>query len=275
MELYTSTSYKLAEELTKAYSTSFSMSSRLFDAPTSKHIYAIYGLVRVADEIVDTYMGDSTLAMLDQLEAHVLEQLQSKVPFSTNPIVHAFVTTAQRFDIDTNLIQPFFQSMRTDITKSTFSQTEYSEYIYGSAEVIGLMCLRVFTGGNNNTYKSLEFGAKALGSAYQKVNFLRDIKADFDDRGRVYFPTITYESFNDTQKRSIETDIACDFENARKALDQLPANARRAVKTSFEYYWQLFQILKKASAEELKAKRLRVPTALKLALYAKAKAARP
>lgn len=273
MDLYTSTSYRLAEELTKSYSTSFSMSSRLFDIPTSKHVYAIYGLVRIADEVVDTYMGEYTLEKLDTLEAHVYEQLKLRSPFSTNPIVHAFVVTAKQFDIDESLISPFFKSMRTDITKSRFTEAEYVEYIYGSADVIGLMCLRIFTGGNNDQYRALETGAKSLGSAYQKVNFLRDIKADFDERGRVYFPGVTYETFSDEDKRAIEVDIERDFESARKTLQLLPDSARKAVKTSYEYYWQLFLILKKASAEEIKTKRLRVPTAVKIALYAKAKAA--
>lgn len=274
MDLYTATSYKLAEELTKAYSTSFSMSSRLFDSGTGKHIYAIYGLVRVADEIVDTYMGPDALVMLDSLEIEVIKQLSASKPFSTNPIVHAFINTARQFEIDTALIAPFFQSMRTDITKSTFTQKQYLEYIHGSAEVIGLMCIRIFTGGNNKQYKDLEPGAKALGSAYQKVNFLRDIKADFDERGRTYFPGLNYDTFSDNDKRAIEKDIEADFKSARIALESLPPNAKKAVKTSYEYYWQLFLLLKKASAEDIKSKRLRVSTAVKLALYAKAKAAR-
>ncbi len=273
MDLYTATSYRLAEELTKAYSTSFSMSSKLFDDATSRHIYAVYGLVRIADEIVDTYMGDDTLENLDSLENHVFEQLQLEKPFSTNPIVHAFVTTAQQFEINQALIKPFFDSMRTDITKHTFTEKEYNEYIYGSAEVIGLMCLRIFTDGNDKEYKSLKSGAEALGSAYQKVNFLRDIKADFEERGRVYFPDLDYTSFNEDRKRAIEADIEKDFNVARAALPLLPLSARKAVKTSYEYYWQLFIILKKASVEEIKTKRLRVPTAIKLALYAKSKAA--
>lgn len=274
MDLYTRTSYQLAEELTKAYSTSFSMSSRLFSAATSKHIYAIYGLVRIADEIVDTYVGEGTLQKLDDLERHVLEQLGERSPFSTNPIVHAFVATCHQFNIDHSLISPFFKSMRTDITKSNFSQEEYHEYIYGSAEVIGLMCLRVFTKGDNRTYKELEHGAKSLGAAYQKVNFLRDIKSDFEERGRVYFPGVSYESFSDSDKQTIESDIETDFEEAKKTLALLPADARRAVTTSYEYYWQLFLILKKASVADIKEKRLSVPTAVKIALYAKAKASR-
>lgn len=273
MDLYTSTSYRLAEELTKSYSTSFSMSSKLFDEATGRHIYAVYGLVRIADEIVDTYLDDSAPAKLDALEQEVLSQLELQSPFSTNPIVHAFVATAKKFGIDKTLIAPFFQSMRTDITKHTFAQPEYLEYIYGSADVIGLMCLRIFTNGDAAQYNALEAGAKALGSAYQKVNFLRDVKADFEERGRVYFPNVTYDDFSDTQKKAIEADIENDFATAQKTIALLPSAARKAVKTSYEYYWQLFVILKKASVEEIKTKRLRVPTAVKLALYAKSKAA--
>lgn len=272
MDLYTATSYKLSEELTKAYSTSFSMSSKLFDNATGRHVYAIYGLVRIADEIVDTYLDTTAPAKLDALENEVLTQLKLEAPFSTNPIVHAFVATAQKFNIDAGLISPFFQSMRTDITKHTFNPSEYTAYIYGSADVIGLMCLRIFTNGNTQQYEALEQGAKALGSAYQKVNFLRDIKADFEERGRVYFPNVAYASFSDSQKKAIEADIEQDFSAAQKTIPHLPSAARKAVKTSYEYYWQLFMILKKASAEEIKTKRLRVPTAIKLALYAKSKA---
>lgn len=274
MELYLKTSYRLAEQLTRAYSTSFSVSSRLFDRAISKHIYAVYGLVRIADEIVDTYRGRDMLETLNQLEYHTLDQLGRVDSFSTNPIVHAFVDTAKRFDIDNDLIQPFFESMRTDITKHTFTADEYKNYIYGSADVIGLMCLRIFTDGNIDEYKKLEEGAAALGSAYQKVNFLRDIKADFDERGRIYFPGTTFETFDDAAKNEIQVDIEADFERAHQAIQDLPSNARKAVATSYMYYWRLFQLLKKASAEDIKTERLRIPTATKIRLYAKAKVGR-
>lgn len=269
MELYEKTSYELAQKLTTNYSTSFSLSSRLFDTSIRRHIYAIYGLVRVADEIVDTYQGKDADVLLNELEAHVYQQLKSDTPFSPNPIVHAFVLTAHKFAINRALIAPFFQSMRTDLTETSFTKEAYEEYIYGSAEVIGLMCLKVFTRGDRSSYKKLEKGAAALGSAYQKVNFLRDMKADYDERGRCYFPGVTFPNFNDTQKQSLEAEIEQEFLIAKDYIAQLPQAARRAVSTSYEYYWELLITIKKASAEDIKSRRLRVPSSKKLSIYLK------
>ena len=271
MELYNDVSYRLAEVTTKSYSTSFSLSSSLFDTSIRRHIYAIYGLVRIADEIVDTYMGADSEALLNELETHVLTQLETTQAFSANPIVHAFVDTAQKYAIDIELIQPFFESMRTDLTEKTFTKETYDRYIYGSAEVIGLMCLRVFTGSNTSLYEQLKPGALALGRAYQKVNFLRDMRADYVERGRVYFPGVEFESFTVIQKQAIEADIEKDFQLAATALSQLPKNARKAVVTSYDYYWRLFVILKKASVSDITSRRLRVPTLQKLGVFAKAK----
>ena len=178
MDTYNKLSYRISELTTKSYSTSFSMSGRLFDAKIRPHIYAIYGLVRIADEIVDTYMGADTRAQLDALETHVLEQLAAEQPFSPNPIVQSFVVTAQRFGFGSELIKPFFKSMRADITAKKFTKKSYDGYIYGSAEVIGLMCVKVFA-NDDALYDNLKPGALALGRAYQKVNFLRDMRAEF------------------------------------------------------------------------------------------------
>ena len=268
MELYTSTSYQLARTLTLNYSTSFGQSSKLFSKDIRDHIYAIYGLVRVADEIVDTYTGKNTAQLLHELETHTLEAL--KTGFSPNPLVHAFATTARQFDIQPNLITPFFKSMAMDLEVRTYTQAEYETYIYGSAEVIGLMCLKVFC-NDKNQYKKLEAGARALGSAYQKVNFLRDIAADYDERGRVYFPSVEFDSFNDAQKETIIADIKVDFKKASVAVPKLPTNARSAVTLSFEYYSELLHKLENASAESIKAGRLRVGTAKKLQLFAKSR----
>lgn len=271
MEKYTKLSYDLAERTTKAYSTSFSMSSRLFDSSIRKHIYAVYGLVRIADEIVDTYMGADSEDILNQLESHVLELLQHEQPYSPNPIVQAFVTTAQEFSIDTSLITPFFKSMRTDITDTSFTQDSYQAYIYGSAEVIGLMCLKIFTNNDKKLYEKLKPGACALGSAYQKVNFLRDMKSDQEERGRVYFPGITYDTFNDAEKKLIERDIEKDFLVARSFIASLPLSARKAIQTSYDYYWQLLLMIKRSTAHDITSRRLRVPNAMKLIIFAKAK----
>ena len=249
------------------------MSGRLFDAKIRPHIYAIYGLVRIADEIVDTYMGTDTREQLDALETHVLEQLKSKQPFSPNPIVQSFVVTAQRFNFGSELIKPFFKSMRTDITAKSFSKKSYDEYIYGSAEVIGLMCVKVFA-NDNTLYNNLKPGALALGRAYQKVNFLRDMRSDFYERGRVYFPGVSFESFNDTVKKEIEADIEKDFREAAASIQAIPRSARAAISTSYDYYWQLFIRLKRASATDIKTRRLRVPNTIKIAIFSKAKLVR-
>lgn len=269
MDLYNNISYELAEHLTKRYSTSFSMSSRLFSADVRPHIYAIYGMVRIADEIVDTYRGDDAGRLLDEFEEAVYAACQSE--YSTNPILQAFSVTAKKFTITTELIQPFFASMRMDLHSTDFSKKQYQEYIYGSAEVVGLMCLRVFVGGDNERYEALKDGAKALGAAYQKVNFLRDMKADYQELGRVYFPGVEFDSFSEDDKQAIASDIEQDFLMAKTAIDNLPASAKSAVKTSYVYYYKLFERLQCASVEDIKSKRIRVPNWQKILLYAQAR----
>lgn len=272
MELYTSTSYELSRILTARYSTSFNKSSQLFAPSIRQHVFAIYGLVRIADEIVDTYQERNSLQLLDELEQTVYRAITSG--YDANPIVHAFADTYRKFAIDTALIKAFFASMRTDLTRKTFSQKEYETYIYGSAEVIGLMCLKIFVNGDNAEYQHLEPGAKVLGAAYQKVNFLRDIASDFHDRGRVYFPGVDFHQFNEADKRAIEEDIEADFHAARGAIEQLPRGARRAVRLSFEYYYELLQIIKKTPAKTLTTSRVRVPTMKKLLLRVTPKGSR-
>lgn len=269
MDLYAKTSYQLATHLTNRYSTSFSLSSKLFDASIRRHIYAIYGMVRLADEIVDTYKGEGARTYLDQFEKEVISLLDTPTPYSTNPLLHAFGLTAQKYKIEKELIIPFFDSMRTDLTKSSFTQEEYEQYIYGSAEVIGLMCLRVFTEGDTVQFETLKKSAQALGAAYQKVNFLRDLASDAVERGRCYFPGVDYVSLTDAQKRRIEKDIARDFAVAATGIDALPKNARKAVRTSFTYYERLFRKIQATSAETLKRQRVRVPDTEKISLLVK------
>lgn len=266
MDQYTATAYRLAEVLTKDYSTSFSLSSRLFSPSIRRHIYAIYGLVRVADEIVDTYQGKDARSCLDSLEKEILSLLKETHPFSPNPIVYAFIRTAQTYEIDTTLITPFFHSMRMDLELQRFTKDQYDEYVYGSAEVIGLMCLRVFTENDTEVYESLKSGAQALGSAYQKVNFLRDIEADATERHRWYFPHTSMERFNDTAKQQIEDEIEQEFAAARQVLSAIPRTARKAVATSYAYYYELFSVLRRYSAEEIKQSRRRVPNYRKMSL---------
>lgn len=265
MELYKRVSYELAERLTRRYSTSFSMSSRLFSSRIRSHIYAVYGMVRLADEIVDTYRGEDVMAQLDDFEALVYRAC--KRGYSTNPIVHAFALTAQKYGIEPELITPFFASMRMDMSAMVYDEAVYRRYIYGSAEVVGLMCLKVFVEGDANQYEQLRDGASHLGVAYQKVNFLRDMKADYEALGRVYFPGVDYQSFTESDKRAIEADIAADIAAAQRAIPYLPPAARRAVRTSLLYYNALFQRLQYASVADIKTRRIRVPNGVKLVLF--------
>lgn len=265
MEHYTFVSYATAKHITKYYSTSFSLSSRLFDKPLRDHIYAIYGLVRIADEIVDTYRGEAASDELDSLETATIAAL--KTGYSANPIVHAFAHTARKYDIDDSYTKPFFESMRRDLSKVAFTQEEYDRYIYGSAEVVGLMCLKVFTDGNDKEYRELEPGAKALGAAYQKVNFLRDISNDVSRLGRAYFPNTADGTLSEEQKAYIIADITKDFAVADTYINKLPTSARRAVKTSYLFYAKLLKKLARTPAAVLMERRIRVGNAEKLCLF--------
>lgn len=264
MDLYTQTSYELSRALTLRYSTSFSASTELFDKSIRAHIFAIYGLVRIADEIVDTYDGSDKKKRLDDIESETYAAIQSG--YSTNPIVHSFAQTARIFAISDSLIKPFFASMRMDLTPQHYTEKTYKKYIYGSAEVIGLMCLRVFTDGNDKEYDLLAQGAMALGAAYQKVNFLRDIASDFNDRQRVYFPGVSFDSFTDQVKNTIIIDIERDFEKGYASIVNLPPTASRAVELSYNYYYELLKKLKVTPAATLKQQRVRVSNFRKLVL---------
>lgn len=265
MDLYTKTSYQLSRVLTENYSTSFSKSASLFKGAIRNDIYAIYALVRIADEIVDTYAADDAGVQLTKLEADTYDALKSA--YSTNPIIHAFVTTATQNDITKELIKPFFHSMRMDLSKRSYSPDEYHEYIYGSAEVIGLMCLKVFT-KNKQSSANLEKGAQALGSAYQKINFLRDFADDYTQKGRVYFPGVTFENFNDNDKQTIIQDIHRDLKSAEKILPLLPKSSRTAVLLSLSLYKELLKQLEAASVSVIKQKRLSVSPQKKALLFA-------
>lgn len=268
MELYDSTCYKLAEQLTQRYSTSFSMSSRLFHASIGPRIYAIYGLVRIADEIVDTYTGSDKIEIIEGLLAETRRAV--KTGYSYNPIVHAYALTAREYGIDDDLLLPFFDSMKMDIQPVSYDRNLYNKYIYGSAEVVGLMCLRVFVAGDEGAYRSLADDARTLGAAYQKVNFLRDIRADYEELGRMYFPGVSYETFSDMDKNLIVADIEKDFAKAESAIAKLPMEARNAVRASYYYYRALLGRLESVPAAEIAASRVRVPNWQKVGLLMRA-----
>lgn len=269
MELYTSTSYELSKKLTNRYSTSFSMSSRLFDGTIRQHIYAIYGLVRIADEIVDTYTGGDQERRLEDLQLETAHAIQTG--YSVNPIVHSFAQTARAYGITDDLLLPFFASMKADITQKTFTKKEYDAYIYGSAEVVGLMCLRVFVGGDKSQYDALEQGARSLGAAYQKINFLRDIKSDYMALGRMYFPDVQFDLFSENDKQTIIDDIEHDLAVAERSMAQLPTCAQAAVKASYYYYSALLRKLKKLSVAEILSGRVRIANSRKIILLMKAR----
>lgn len=267
MDLYTRVCYENSRHLTLSYSTSFGISSRLLGKEVKKHIYAIYGLVRIADEIVDTYQGQDSLQMLDDLEKSTYAALESG--YSTNPIVHAFAQTAIKFNINKKLVAPFFYSMRMDLEPRNYTDADYEKYIHGSAEVVGLMCLKVFCNGDAFGYERLEKGAVALGSAYQKVNFLRDLASDYKELGRIYFPKKTFESFNDNDKKEIIDDIKSDFSVALPALRQLPRSCKKATLMSYVYYTELLKKLESAPASVIKTSRIRLPNQRKFLLLVK------
>ncbi len=272
MDLYKTISYQLAQQLTERYSTSFSVSITLFPRHLREHIYAIYGMVRIADEIVDTYRGEDARAQLEAFYEEVARALDMSRPYSTNPIVHAFALTARQFGISKDLIDPFFDSMRMDLDNIDFDEQLFKTYIYGSAAVVGLMCLKIFVDGNQTQYDTLAPGAERLGSAYQKVNFLRDIGADRGELKRSYFPGVT--ELNENEKQHIVTDIQADFDAAKVYIVALPTSARSAVTLSYHYYQTLLDKLRRTPAETLGTTRVRVPDIRKLALYLKARVAK-
>lgn len=269
MDLYTKTSYELSKKLTLNYSTSFSQSSKLFDTSIRNDIFAIYGFVRIADEIVDTYTGSNKANLLTQLEKEAYAAIEAG--YSSNPVVHAFAITAQKYDITKALIEPFFESMRMDLRPVKYTQATYETYIYGSAEVVGLMCLKVFCTDNKPLYKRLRSEAQALGAAYQKVNFLRDFADDFKVNKRIYFPGITFGTFGEIDKVAIIKDIKKDFKKAKPALTTLPQTARAAVGLSYSYYNELLKKLEVTPAETIKTTRIRISDITKARLLVAAK----
>lgn len=264
MELYNNVSSEVAKLVTERYSTSFSLASRLFEPSVKQHIYAIYALVRIADEIVDSYQGPDARQLLADLEKEIYVSM--KRGFSTNIVVQAFSQTASQFSIDKQLVKCFFASMATDADQVTFNQQQYEDYIYGSAEVVGLMCLKVFVGGDKTRYNHLKAGARSLGAAYQKVNFLRDMAADQTQLGRYYFPVGSFDSFDETTKDLITAEIKTDFDRAAVALLDLPQSSRSAVMASYRYYTLLLKKLQATPAQALKTTRVRVPNSQKLAV---------
>lgn len=253
--------------LIKNFSTSFGSATRLLPRSMRQHIYNIYGLVRLADEIVDGYTGSDAPEILAGIEHESYAALRRG--YSPNIIIHAFVGTANRYGIDSTLLQPFFRSMRTDVTGYRPTPAQYRTYIHGSAEVVGLMCLKVFCNGDQNRYQQLQPGACALGAAFQKINFLRDIAEDWLVLGRYYFPQANFEKFNDRVKNEIIADIEGDLKTAGGAIDELPREVRRGVRLAYVYYQTLLDRLKATPAAQLKKERVRIGDYKKFLLAAR------
>lgn len=266
---YAISARRTSKIVTQTFSSSFSSAISLFGATIRQDIYNIYGLVRVADEIVDTYTGQDAEILLNDFEQEVYAALKRN--FSANIIIHAFIETAKKYTISKDLIEPFFVSMRMDLKPALSTQKSYDTYIYGSAEVVGLMCLRVFVQGNVTQYHKLTDGAKALGAAFQKVNFLRDMYDDYTIRGRYYFPYGTFESFNDELKNQIIADINQDFTKAKMYIAQLPRSARSATRLAYRYYLALLDELSKQPASKITIGRISISKNKKLSLLMKAK----
>ncbi|RKD17278.1 phytoene synthase [Pelobium manganitolerans] len=268
MDLFTETCFRCSKIITQKYSTSFSLGIRAFSENLRFPIYAIYAFVRYADEIVDTFHDKDKVALMQKFRADTQEAIDTKI--SLNPVLQAFQTVVNSYAIEFDLIDAFLRSMEMDLNKNTYNEIAYQNYIYGSAEVVGLMCLRVFCKGDDAQYQLLLPYAKRLGAAFQKINFLRDIKSDFDERGRTYFPNVDFNHFTDADKSLIEADIKADFDTALMGIKQLPADSRLGVYIAFVYYVQLFKKIKRSSAKTIVQKRIRVSNSHKLILMAEA-----
>ena len=244
------------------------MATKMLDASIRVHIYNIYGFVRFADEIVDTFHDYDKETLLNDFEIDLFKSLEHKI--SINPILNAFQSTVNKFDIDHDLIKAFMKSMRLDLSKQVYStQAEYEEYIYGSADVVGLMCLKVFVKGDVKAYNELKEPAMALGSAFQKVNFLRDLKDDFQGLERTYFPNVDFTNFDEHSKLLIIEEIEADFTKALKGIFKLPTEAQFGVYTAYKYYTKLLVKLKKTSSISIQKTRIRVPNYQKMSVFAR------
>ncbi|WP_373495408.1 phytoene/squalene synthase family protein [Aquiflexum sp.] len=262
--LFDQTTLECSKLITQRYSTSFTLGIKTLDKKLHLPIYAIYGFVRYADEIVDTFHDKDKKALLDQFKHDTYESIEKGI--SLNPVLHAFQMIVNQFDIDLDLIEAFLKSMEMDLDFKTYNDSRYHEYIYGSAEVVGLMCLKVFCERDQAMYGNLKKPACKLGSAFQKVNFLRDIKSDYEERGRVYFPGVDFNHFDKSAKQLIEEDIQKDFDEALDGIRRLPNSAKMGVKIAYLYYRKLFEKIRKLPPETITHQRVRIPNSRKFSL---------
>jgi phytoene/squalene synthetase len=266
--LFDTVSFECSKNVTRAYSTSFSSAVKMLAPTIRQDIYNIYGFVRFADEIVDSFHDYNKEELFDLFEKDLAAALENKI--SLNPILNSFQHTVHKFHIPDDLIAAFMKSMKMDLVKTNYNtDAEYKEYIYGSADVVGLMCLKVFVNGDDTKYQELKEGAMRLGSAFQKVNFLRDLKADYEDLSRTYFPNTDLTKLDETSKQNIISEIEADFEASYQGIINLPIEAKFGVYTAYIYYKKLLSKLKKTPSEEIKNTRIRVSDYQKMQLFAK------
>ena len=257
MHLFHKVSERCSRITTEQYSTSFSSAIRLLHPELRQPVFNIYGFVRFADEIVDSFHDFDKKDLLAAFKQETYDSIERKL--SLNPILNSFQRTVHAYAIDLTLIEAFFHSMEVDLGKKVYDCDDYREYIYGSAEVVGLMCLYIFCEGDKARYDKLTPAARALGAAFQKVNFLRDIKADFKGMNRVYFPGCDFDNFADAQKRNIEANIQQDFNLAYQGILHLPVKARFGVYVAYKYYLSLFRKIKRVKSSRILEQRIRIP----------------
>jgi phytoene synthase len=268
LQVFHNVSQRCSRITTEAYSTSFASAIRLLHADLREPVYNIYGFVRFADEIVDTFHGFDKPALLARFREETYRCIGSGI--SLNPILHSFQLTVNKYNIDHSLIAAFFNSMEMDLNTGTYDEKGYNEYIYGSAEAVGLMCLHVFCDGNQEQFKKLEPAARALGAAFQKVNFLRDVNADYNFLARTYFPGVDFRNFTVEMKNNIERDIAGDFANAYEGIMGLPWKARFGVYVAYKYYQSLFNKISRVQACHILQQRIRIPNYMKALIVMRA-----
>jgi len=267
-KLFDDVSEICSKVVTESYSTSFSLATKMLSKSIRQDIYNIYGFVRFADEIVDSFHNYNKEELLNNFEKELKYSLEKKI--SLNPILNSFQKTVHKYNIDIKLINAFLKSMRWDLNKKQYlDKSEFDEYVYGSADVVGLICLKVFVEGDNKMYEELRIPAMALGSAFQKVNFLRDLKEDHEGLNRSYFPNLNFENFNEESKLIILKEIESDFSKAIKGIFNLPNSARFGVYTAYKYYLKLLNKLRRTPPIKIKSTRIRVPNYEKMNVLAR------
>ncbi len=265
LSIYEKISIATSKAITKKYSTSFSLGIRFLGKKFREPIYNIYGFVRVADEIVDTFHGSPQAEMLEEFRKDTDLAIERKI--STNPVLHSFQKVVNEYNIEKYLIDTFLDSMEMDLSKIEYDQEKYEKYILGSAEVVGLMCLRVFVDKNDALYNELKPSAMKLGSAFQKINFLRDLKDDYQNLGRMYFPDVEMQVFDEKVKKQLEIEIAADFHEGFLGIKKLPKQSRFGVYIAYIYYSKLLKEISKKPAATLLKERVRIPDGRKYMLF--------